>query len=285
MKNTVINVSVIIPVYNSFSTLERAIISIINQTYLPKEVIIVDDYSSDRKIIELLIDLKGKYKEYFDIKLVFLEKNFGAGTARNKGWEKAVGKYIAFLDSDDAWHYQKLEIQYKFMEQIKNVKFSCHHKVVVDEAEYKFFFNSKVEYNDINIIPINVKRLLYKHYTNGGTSSVMIKNDIELKFQENKRYSEDYLLWLEILFNYNGVLINSCLAATFKEIYGAGGLSNDLWKLEKGELETIKIIKEKGYINYCIYLFSSILSLIKFLRRVIISYLRKCLNFCINNKI
>ena len=76
MKNTVINVSVIIPVYNSFSTLERAIISIINQTYLPKEVIIVDDYSSDRKIIELLIDLKGKYKEYFDIKLVFLEKNF-----------------------------------------------------------------------------------------------------------------------------------------------------------------------------------------------------------------
>mgnify|MGYP000386649194 CR=1 FL=1 len=278
MDNKVIDVSVIIPVYNSFLTLERAIISIASQTYLPKEVIIVDDFSSDRKIIKLLIALKEKYREYFDIKLIFLEKNFGAGTARNKGWKEAIGKYIAFLDSDDAWHPQKLEIQYRFMEKIKNIKFSCHHMLVVDEKKYKFFSDSRVEYNDVEIIPINVRKLLYKHYTNGGTPSVMIKNNIEFKFKDDKRYSEDYLLWLEILFNYNGVLINSCLAATFKKIYGAGGLSGNLWKLEKGELETFNILRKKGYINIGIYFTVLIFSLLKYLRRCFICKVSKIYN-------
>ena len=120
------------------------------------------------------------------------------------------------------------------------------------------------------IIKIYFERYLFKHYPRGGTPSVMLRNIHKHRFMLGKRYSEDYLLWLEYCHDYSGVLINEVLAASFKEIYGAGGLSGNLLKIEQGELDTFNILKKKGYINSFIWILCSLFSIVKFLRRYLI---------------
>ena len=261
------DISVIIPVYNSEKTIMRTIDSVMNQTLLPLEVIIVDDCSTNSQNRDLLIALSNKYER---VKIIFLNKNSGPATARNSAWNIAKGKYIAFLDSDDVWHPKKLEIQYKFLEKNKDVYFLWHHKKIIKYKQINEFYNTVVN-NSINSILINPKKLLFKHYTSGATSSVMLRNNVKYRFLDRKKYSEDYLLWLEILFNHQGVLLDTDLAASFKADYGEAGLSSSLWKLEKGELETFKILQNKGYIDIFLRSLASIFSLCKYVRRYFIT--------------
>ncbi len=265
------DISVIIPVYNSEKTVERTIDSVMKQTLLPSEVIVVDDCSTNHQSRDLLIDLSNKYKI---VKTIFLNKNSGPATARNSAWNIANGKYIAFLDSDDVWHPKKLEIQYKFLEKNEDVYFLWHHKKIIKYQRVNEFYNTIVD-DSVHTIIINPIRLLFKHYTNGSTSSVMLRNNVKYRFLDGKKYSEDYLLWLEILFNYKGVLLDTNLAASFKADYGEAGLSSSLWNLEKGEINTFKILKKKKYINFIICFFAINFSILKFFRRFIISKFKR----------
>lgn len=112
-------VSVIIPVYNSQEYIEECIESVLNQTFSNWELILIDDYSNDlsRQFIQKYAKLDSRIKFYF------FDSNVGAGTARNKGIEMAQNRFIAFLDSDDFWHKDKLELQIDFM-LANNVDFS-----------------------------------------------------------------------------------------------------------------------------------------------------------------
>ena len=262
-KEKYINISVIIPTFNSKKTIERAVNSVVNQTFKSFEIIIVDDCSTDIECKEVLRILANKYNY---IKVMFLEKNSGPSTARNTAWNIAKGKYIAFLDSDDVWHPQKLELQYKFLEKNKEVYFLWHHKKIIKHQQVNGFYNTIAD-DSVDTIIINPIRLLFKHYTNGSTSSVMLRNNVKFRFLDGKKYSEYYLLWLEILFNYKGVLLDTNLAASFKADYGEGGLSSNLWKHEKGELETFYILEQKGYINRTIKILVCVFSYLKYLRR------------------
>ena len=267
------NVSVVIPTYNSESTIERAVKSVANQTILPKEVIIVDDCSTSKNIKNILSKIKLRYQNKFDVILIYLNKNLGPGIARNIGWNKAKCKYIAFLDSDDVWHPQKLEIQYFYMEN-NNIDFICNNAIILEENKLNDFYNSKILLEDLGIKKINPFIYLFKHVFDGGTPSVMLRNINDIRFVDGKRYSEDYCVWLEYNFKYRGVVINKELIALFKEFYGVGGLSNNLWLLEKGELENFKILYDKGYYGLFIFLLAYIWSLIKYFRRVIICLFR-----------
>lgn len=102
-------VSVIIPVFNREKTVETAVNSVLKQTIHDLEVIIVDDGSTDNtaSIIKNIHDDRIKY---------YYQKNQGACLARNYGISKASGKYIAFHDSDDIWHKEKLERQIEIFE-------------------------------------------------------------------------------------------------------------------------------------------------------------------------
>ena len=92
-------VSVIIPVYNSDKYITKTLNSVLNQTYKPIEIILVDDCSIDNS--EQIINEYLRKHEY--ITYYRLEKNSGVAVARNKALELAKGRYIAFLDSDDLW--------------------------------------------------------------------------------------------------------------------------------------------------------------------------------------
>lgn len=98
-------VSIILPTYNREKEIDRAIRSILQQTYDKYEVIIVDDGSTDRteEVVKQIADDRLRY--------IRLEHNHGAAYARNAGIRASKYNYIAFLDSDDEWHPAKLELQ------------------------------------------------------------------------------------------------------------------------------------------------------------------------------
>lgn len=120
-------VSIITPTYNSELFISKTIKSVIDQSYNNWELLITDDFSTDKTISIV----KGCSKRDDRIKLFCLSKNNGAGVARNNSIIEAKGKYIAFLDSDDLWHPKKLEIQIGYMED-NNLNFSFSSYFIID---------------------------------------------------------------------------------------------------------------------------------------------------------
>jgi glycosyltransferase involved in cell wall biosynthesis len=104
-------VSVVIPTYNRAELLGRSIRSVLNQSYTDFEIIVVDDASSD--------DTANVVSEFVDQRITYvpLNKNIGAGGARNVGIRRSGGKFLAFQDSDDEWLPEKLARQMSIFEQ------------------------------------------------------------------------------------------------------------------------------------------------------------------------
>lgn len=118
-------VSVVMPLYNSERYVEDSINSVISQTFRDWELILVDDASSDstcEKVEPFLADDRIIY--------CCLSTNSGSAVARNTAIEKAQGRYIAFLDSDDMWISTKIEVQLAFMRKNNYpFVFSAYNKV------------------------------------------------------------------------------------------------------------------------------------------------------------
>ena len=106
-------VSIITPSYNCSKFIKETIESVLAQTYTNWEMLITDDCSTDNSV-EIISEFAEKDSR---IKLYKLEKNSGAGVARNNSIRMASGKYIAYLDSDDRWYPWKLETQVRFMQE------------------------------------------------------------------------------------------------------------------------------------------------------------------------
>ncbi len=106
-------ISIVMPVYNAASYLEKTIGSVQAQTYSDWELIAVDDCSKDNSY-EMLCQMAETDPR---IRPVKAEKNAGAAMARNRGIDLTNGRYLAFLDSDDLWHPQKLEKELAFLKE------------------------------------------------------------------------------------------------------------------------------------------------------------------------
>jgi glycosyltransferase involved in cell wall biosynthesis len=98
-------ISVVIPAYNRESTIRRAVKSVLDQTYSDLEVLVVDDCSTDgtAEVLKQISDSRFSYLK--------MDANRGACAARNMGVAVARGEWVAFQDSDDSWHADKLEKQ------------------------------------------------------------------------------------------------------------------------------------------------------------------------------
>lgn len=108
-QNQSFSVSVVIPAYNAEATIERAIESVLCQTRLPEEIIVVDDGSTDRTA--------DKVRRYGGRVRYLFQKHRGANEARNCAIEQARGTWIALLDADDEWLPKKLEVQHSLLER------------------------------------------------------------------------------------------------------------------------------------------------------------------------
>jgi glycosyltransferase involved in cell wall biosynthesis len=148
-------------------------------------MIIVDDKSQDNtvEIIEQYIRLNT------NIKLIKLDKNIGQVMARNEAIKNAKGKYIAFLDSDDIWLPDKLQMQVQFMTD-NNLVFSYSSYDIIDQgSNYLSTFYTKKFINYEELLKTNVIGCLTVIYNVEKLGKLYMKNIGH----------EDYVLWLEIL--------------------------------------------------------------------------------------
>lgn len=226
-------VTVVIPCYMAASTIERAVKSVMAQTVLPAEMIMIDDASPDEGLtFKQLEDIRNRYQQKIEIEIIRSSRNGGPSVARNKGWDSAKQPYIAFLDADDAWHPRKIGIQYRWMSSRPNVAMTGHSSIQLnDSCDFPPLPKSLVTRR------VSAVSLLFRNQF--PTRSVMLRRDLQYRFLPNKRRSEDYLLWLQIVLDgYQAWLLEVPLACAYKPSFGAGGLTKDLWRMEMGELNT-----------------------------------------------
>jgi glycosyltransferase involved in cell wall biosynthesis len=122
-------ITTIMPVYNREKYLAAAIESVLNQTYDNIEMIIVDDGSND-----LSLSIAESYKKKYTDKIKILkQKNQGPSCARNNAIKIAKGDLIAFIDSDDLWSSDKIELQVNLINQYSNLSFVYSGYYVINE--------------------------------------------------------------------------------------------------------------------------------------------------------
>lgn len=179
-------VTVILPAYNSAKFLHSALESIVEQTLTDWELIVVDDHSHDASVEIAEGFAAGDPR----IRVIALPENGGAAVSRNAGLEEARGAYIAFLDSDDRWHSDKLRRQLKWMKQEKSV-FSCTG------------FERTTEGTDTKTLVNVPAQVSYKQLLAGnsiGCSTVMFHRQSlgHLRFPP-LRMRQDFAMWLAFL--------------------------------------------------------------------------------------
>ena len=180
------HVSIITPCYNSEKFLDECISSVLNQSYQNWEMLIVDDNSSDNTC-----SLINSYSKRDDrIKPLFLNENLGPAMARNNAITNAKGKYIAFLDSDDIWLPEKLEVQINFMKKNNYSFVFSSYSVISDDKKPKYTIS----------VPETISYKRYLKNTIIGCLTVMLDkekfNNIKMP---NLRSSHDMATWLNLL--------------------------------------------------------------------------------------
>jgi len=186
-------VSIIMPSYNAEQLIGRTIESVLSQSYVNWELLVVDDCSKDSTCEVVNNFIKSDSR----VRLIALDKNNGAPAApRNIGVGEAKGEWIAFLDADDIWHPQKLEVQLHLMNEL-NVPFSS--------SLSRNFKDDKGIYNDgVDDDPAceEITFAMQRFKGRIANSSVIVSKDLMVKypFNEDIRYKavEDYHCWLRI---------------------------------------------------------------------------------------
>jgi glycosyltransferase involved in cell wall biosynthesis len=266
-KDALVPVSVVIPCFRCGKTIRRALVCILMQSKVPDEVILVDDASGDDTwtvLTELEQANPGR------VKLLQLDENRGAASARNAGWRLASQPYIAFLDADDAWHPRKIELQLAYMEVNPDVILSGHgYRLLGQDVQPDWTVSQD------SAKPIGKWALMLSNKF--VTPSVMVRRDIKQRFVEEQRHMEDHMLWLMIVCSGARVVkLPAELAAIYKEPFGITGLSSQVWLMERGDLGNYRRLYRQNYINAFQFFGLGVYSVLKYVRRLIIygGYLR-----------
>lgn len=259
------SVSVVVPCYRCSKTIYRAVTSIAAQTCRPLEVILVEDGSGD-DTLDKLIEIQRQYGSNW-IKVVPLKVNAGASAARNAGWDIASGEFIAFLDADDAWHPEKIRLQYAFMAAHPEFTLTGHGHRQLDDIPEVHSSVGQVTHGTVSYSSL----LLSNRFI---TPSAMIRREVPFRFHSAKRHMEDFHLWLTVAANGHRIaILHAELAYIFKAPFGELGLSGDIFAMEKGELDCYWKLHQQGRLGTLPTLALSAYSCTKFLRRIAVSIL------------
>lgn len=206
-------VSVVITTYKrEYSTIKRAIDSVIAQTYRNIEIAVVDDNADNSQLSNEIQESVLEYGE--KVKYLTYEGNKGACFARNFGADYLTGKYVAFLDDDDVWHPNKIEKQVEVMESGDYSMVSCHSNYVVTDKDGNFVkqfphivikkcddcMENRVTDKGIVHGIVSLKQLLERNII-GGCSFPLLKREVfekSGKFRVGLPSAQDYDLWLRM---------------------------------------------------------------------------------------
>ena len=186
----------------------------------------------------------------------------GPGFSRNLGWEKSQGNLLAFLDADDTWHLKKLETQYEFLKNNPETDAVCNFD------KYNLNYKNKIIdiKKNIDIQSISYNKMLFKNVVS--TRSVLIKKSIENRFNSNSWYSEDYWLWLNLLYKGKKIIkLPLYLSGYYKKTLTNKGLSSHLLKFFISEFMVIKSQPCNSTNKIIIKYLALTFCIIKFLKR------------------
>lgn len=174
------------PYYKKRAYIKKSILSILRQSYKNFEIIVIYD-DTDKSDISFIKKIKKLDKR---IKVIYNKKNIGAGPSRNAGISLAKGNIIAFLDCDDTWSHNKLNLQINFMSR-KKADFSytaydlinCNNKKIGRRlAQPILTYQDLLTSCDIGLSTVMLNKKIFNNYC---------------KFPELKT-KEDYVLWLKL---------------------------------------------------------------------------------------
>lgn len=197
-------VSIITPLYNSENYILDTYNSIKNQTYKNWEWIVIDDNSKDKGYEKVLKLAENDPK----IKIIKNKVNLRAAKTRNRGLDTARGEYITFIDSDDLWNNDFLEKQINLIKEKKcNIVFASYRR---RNENLKDFLGNY-------IVPkkVNYKDLLKTNHMSCLTVVYKREDFISLRFNENLKMHEDYVMWLELVKE-NIAYSNQEILATYR---------------------------------------------------------------------
>lgn len=229
-------VSVVMPAFNSEATIGESIKSVLKQSFQGWELIVVDDGSTDgtAEVVNSFSDER--------IQLI-IQVNSGVSSARNAAITRSSGQYIAFLDSDDIWHPEKLRKQLDFFKKHPEIGLLYTDKMCFYESlDNAFFCEYKIDVG----IDDDYQRLLTHDYIS--TLTVMTRKDVLEHvgvFKSDLRCAEDWDLWIRIAKNFSVSVIREPLAY-YRE--HPGGISKNVADQLKGEWAVI----ESNVLNSCV---------------------------------
>lgn len=180
-------ISIIMAAYNAEKTIVQAIDSVLHQTYRSFELIVIDDCSND-STVELVENIADKDSR---IRLILNKKNVGVSCTRKRGLEEAKGKWIAILDSDDAWMPEKLEKQIELQKRM-NADLLYTGSAFVDSDGQRINWYLKVP------TEVSYHQLLKQNVLSN--SSALVRKELYVKhYVIGDQMHEDFAIWLSIM--------------------------------------------------------------------------------------
>lgn len=199
-------VTVIMPCFNAENTIADSISSVLGQSLVDFELIIIDDGSSDLSVS--IIERLAKRDKRIRLLLTPIAKS-GPAMARNIGLENALGKHIAFLDADDIWHRDKLALQLDFM-NLNGASFSCTSYNRISELNQyidtifvaeKINYRSLLKFNNIGCSTVVYKFEVYRNLRFPDVS-ILTSGHLFNRLLKGKVGHEDFAFWL-LIAKYN----------------------------------------------------------------------------------
>lgn len=187
-----LSISVVVPVFNRADCIVRCLESVAAQTYPVSEIIVVDDASNDRTI-EIVQDWSRR--RHMPVKIIPHADNRGGGAARNTGIAAATGEWIAFLDSDDLWHADKIE------KQVRALADADPNVAMVYAGLRHFDGEGRVKHTFVPYLEGDLSDALYGQNLLCSASSFMIRKDVLERiggFDESLPSCQDWDLWLRL---------------------------------------------------------------------------------------
>lgn len=197
-------VSVIIPVYNGESYIQKCIESLLKQTYVNIEIIIIDDGSKDATA-NICQKLAAQ-----DSRIIFLvQKNKGVSAARNKGLEVAKGEYVCFVDSDDYVDTSFVESHIKMIKSDPQIDISVcgfvdekNDGTIIHQSEIeKSYVYSVSSFRQSDFVPYVCWQIMFRRIR-------LDCGNKKIRFETNISIKEDMLFLYELMMNSNKVIIN-----------------------------------------------------------------------------
>lgn len=252
-------VSVVIPCFRCTATIDDAVASIAAQTLRPAEIILIEDCSGDETLASLYRIAAAHEAGW--IKVIALPDNSGPSRARNAGWQQAEQPYIAFLDADDSWGPHKLELQMAALEEDPAIVLIAHRMIVRPRGtpvpELRAPWRTQI-----------VGRPALLLHNPFPTASVVLRRDLQFRFDDDVWHSEDYLLWSQIVFSgYRCAKIDQVLAIWNAREHGAVGLSDDFVAVHRARRGMRRKLLREGLISWPEYIFVLGIGVLSSLRR------------------